>query len=129
MTELLGSPGRPSALIMSYSRLALPAFQAIKALGLRVPDDVSLVCLDDTDWMTVSAPPVSAVHVPSYELGVRAAEILLARIAGAGLNQRITFFPPSSWNASQWDTSASLRRNLRVLTAADSRRSGRPLAP
>ncbi|WP_059388891.1 LacI family DNA-binding transcriptional regulator [Arthrobacter sp. Hiyo1] len=84
VTELLGSPGRPSALIMSYSRLALPAFQAIKALGLRVPDDVSLVCLDDTDWMTVSAPPVSAVHVPSYELGVRAAEILLARIAGGG---------------------------------------------
>jgi LacI family transcriptional regulator len=84
VAALLDREDRPSALIMSYSRLALPAFQAIRRAGLHIPDDISLVCLDDADWMTVSSPEVSVIAIPAYELGARAAEILIERIAGGG---------------------------------------------
>jgi LacI family transcriptional regulator len=84
VSELVKRPDRPSVLIMSYSRLALPAFQAIREAGLRIPEDVSLVCLDDADWMTVSTPGVSVIAIPAYDLGARAAGVLLDRIAGTG---------------------------------------------
>ncbi len=97
VTSLLGSTeaDRPTALITSYSRLALPAFQGIRDMGLRVPDDVSLVCLDDADWMTVSAPPISAVSLPAYQMGSRAAEVLISRIAGEGPEARDHLLPAS----------------------------------
>lgn len=84
VSELITREDRPSALIMSYSRLALPAFQAIRQAGLKIPEDVSLVCLDDADWMTVSSPDVSVIAIPAYELGARAAGILIDRIGGTG---------------------------------------------
>lgn len=93
VSELLKRPGRPSALIMSYSRLALPAFQSIRDAGLKIPEDVSLVCLDDADWMTVSTPGVSVIAIPAYELGARAAGVLLERISGTGPEARDHLLP------------------------------------
>jgi LacI family transcriptional regulator len=84
VSALVRRPHRPSVLVMSYSRLALPAFQAIREAGLSIPGDVSLVCLDDADWMTVSTPGVSVIAIPAYDLGARAAGVLIDRIVGAG---------------------------------------------
>lgn len=84
VSELVKRPERPSVLVMSYSRLALYAFQAIREAGLRIPEDVSLVCLDDADWMTVSTPDVSVIAVPAYDLGASAAGVLIDRINGNG---------------------------------------------
>ncbi|UVJ40060.1 LacI family DNA-binding transcriptional regulator [Arthrobacter sp. CJ23] len=82
--EMLSRAEPPTALIASYNRLALPAFQAIRAAGLRIPEDMSFVSMDDAEWMTVSSPGVTAMALPAYELGERAAEILIARANGAG---------------------------------------------
>lgn len=84
VASLLRRPDRPSAIIASYSRLALPAFQAIREAGVEVPRDISLVCLDDAEWMTVSSPEVTAVSMPAYELGLKAAEVLVRRIEHSG---------------------------------------------
>ncbi|WP_395405855.1 LacI family DNA-binding transcriptional regulator (plasmid) [Arthrobacter sp. UC242_113] len=84
VTSLLHRTNRPSALIASYSKIALPAFQAIHAAGMSVPEDLSLVCLDDTEWMTVSCPEVTAISNPAYDMGMKAAEVLLGRIEGSG---------------------------------------------
>ncbi|RAX14932.1 LacI family DNA-binding transcriptional regulator [Pseudarthrobacter sp. AG30] len=82
VSELVSRRDRPTALIASYSKLALPAFQAIRELGLSIPRDISLICLDDADWMGVSAPEVSAIAVPAYDLGAKAASVLIDRIRG-----------------------------------------------
>lgn len=80
----LDAPDPPTALLASYSEIALTAFQELQQRGLSVPGDLSLVSLDDAQWMTVSSPAISAVRRPSSEMGVRAAEVLLARLAGDG---------------------------------------------
>lgn len=82
--RMLRRPDRPTALICSYNRLALPAFLAIREEGLRVPQDISLVSLDDAEWMQVSDPTITAVAQPALELGARAAEVLIARAQGRG---------------------------------------------
>ena len=53
---------------------------AIRELGLRCPEDVAIVSSDDADWLDVFDPPITTIVQPSYELGVKAAELLLKRI-------------------------------------------------
>lgn len=84
LRRMLERQDRPTALIVSYNRLALPSFQALREAGLRIPEDMSFVSLDDAEWMTVSAPAVTAVALPAYRIGERAAEVLLARANGDG---------------------------------------------
>lgn len=93
VASLLARDDRPTALIASYSRVALPAFQAIRRAGLTVPEDISLVCLDDADWMTVSCPEITAISMPAYSMGVRATEILLERITGTGPTSKNHLLP------------------------------------
>ncbi len=84
VSAALDLPDPPTALLASYSEVALTAFQELRHRGLAVPGQVSLVSLDDAQWMTVSTPAISAVQRPSYAMGVRATEVLLARLAGDG---------------------------------------------
>jgi LacI family transcriptional regulator len=93
VADLVRRQVRPSAIIASYSRIALPAFQAIHAAGMSVPEDISLLCLDDTEWMTVSHPQVTAISNPAYEMGMKAAEVLLGRIEGSGPAARDHLLP------------------------------------
>jgi LacI family transcriptional regulator len=80
--ELLDLPSPPTAVFASDSRIALGVLRAIRAAGLAVPEQISLVGFDDADWTSVVNPPISVVAQPTYELGHRAAELLLARLAG-----------------------------------------------
>ncbi|WP_127903889.1 substrate-binding domain-containing protein [Solirhodobacter olei] len=57
-------------------------FSAIRALGKSIPDDVSLISYFDADWTRVTAPEVTVVDQPIYELGKSAADLVLARISG-----------------------------------------------
>jgi LacI family transcriptional regulator len=79
--RLLALPQRPTALFAGDGTMSTGAMQAIAHLGLRVPLDLSLVCFDDLDWMSWSG--VTTVAQPVHDLGVRAAELVLARIAGS----------------------------------------------
>ena len=79
-TELLSSPDRPSALFASNDAQALGALEAARTLGLRVPEDLSLVGFDDTPSARRSAPPLTTVRQPFAEMG-RTAMRRLLRVA------------------------------------------------
>lgn len=80
---LLGGEGAPSALFTGDGLMSVGAFQAITDLGLKVPEDLSIVCFDDLDWMSFLPPGITAVAQPVYDLGRAAAELALARLDGA----------------------------------------------
>jgi len=77
--------GRPpvTALFASSLAQAIGAMAAIRHLGLRVPDDVSLVGNDDLPIADYLTPPLTTVAMPLYELGSAAVDALLAAIEGA----------------------------------------------
>jgi len=81
-TQLLTRPDPPTAILAFDSILSLGALQAVHELGLTCPDDVSLLGFDDAEWADVVSPPLSVMAQPVYEIGVRAARLLLARIHG-----------------------------------------------
>jgi LacI family transcriptional regulator len=81
--DLLRGEGRPTALFTADGTMSLGAMAAIGELRLRVPDDLSLICFDDLDWMTFVGTGISAAGQPVREMGEAAAELILRRIQGS----------------------------------------------
>ncbi|MGS0896093.1 LacI family DNA-binding transcriptional regulator [Burkholderia stagnalis] len=75
--SLLSEPKPPSAIFCANDLMALGAIEAVKQLGLRVPDDVSILGYDDQESARHTHPPLSTVVLPNYELGRWAVETLL----------------------------------------------------
>lgn len=71
-----------TAIVASDSLIAQAAFRELRALGARIPDDVSLVAFDDADWTSLSAPAITVMAQPIHEIGADAARLLIRRIAG-----------------------------------------------
>lgn len=69
----------PTAMLASDGLMTVGAFKAIRSLGKRIPEDLSFVSFDDLEWMQFVDPMLSAVAQPCQEIGVAAAEILIAR--------------------------------------------------
>ncbi len=82
--NLLESDQRPTALFTANNFMTLGAMLALSDMGLRVPDDISLVGFDDLEWTTLVAPPLTVVAQPVSEMGAFAAERVLTRLAGGG---------------------------------------------
>ncbi|RIJ05870.1 LacI family transcriptional regulator, partial [Clavibacter michiganensis subsp. insidiosus] len=78
---LLGSGARPTALVCADDAVAAGAYQALHRVGLRVPEDVSVVAFDGSAISRALDPPLASVALPQLELGRRAVELLLDRQA------------------------------------------------
>ena len=91
--QILTLPKRPSALFVSNNLLMLGALQAVKELGLRCPEDVSLLGFDDHPWASVCAPPLSVVRQPAREIGRTAARMLCSLISGAQVDEQFIQLP------------------------------------
>jgi len=72
---------RPDAVLAANDLLAVAALHDLGARGLRVPDDVAVVGMDDTDLAVLARPSLSSVNLGSADRGRLAAELLLDRIA------------------------------------------------
>ena len=77
MERLLALDEPPTAVVTSGESLALGALSACRTFGLRVPDDVALVCFDDPPFGDLLDPPVTALARNEEEMGRLAASLLL----------------------------------------------------
>lgn len=80
--RLLELPKPPTAVIFDNDVMAVAALEAVKARGIRVPDDLSIVAWDDSTLCRLATPPLSAMSHDVRELGGLAATSLLSVIAG-----------------------------------------------
>ncbi len=78
----LAARGRPSAIIALTNFATLGVLAALSRLGIRVPDDVSLVGFDDYAWMRAAAPSITAVRQPVDRMAEEAWRRLVGRLAG-----------------------------------------------
>ena len=84
---VLGVSPPPTAIFSGNNLMSIGALQAIANRGLNVPDDVALVGFDDFPypWSDAFRPHLTTVAQPTYELGRRAAEILVEHLRGTRL--------------------------------------------
>ncbi|MEP9347777.1 substrate-binding domain-containing protein [Xanthobacter sp. KR7-225] len=73
---------RPDAVACLNDVLAAGALLAFQRAGLRVPEDIAVAGFGDFDFARHLNPALTTVDIPRYEIGHRAADILLDRIEG-----------------------------------------------
>jgi DNA-binding LacI/PurR family transcriptional regulator len=79
---LLGGTVRPTGVYADDDLLAGGVYLAARDLGLRIPEDVSVVGFDDLPFAQVFAPPLTTIAIDPEELGATAFEVLAAVMAG-----------------------------------------------
>ena len=92
--QLLDQDDPPDAVLGANDLLAVAVINAITERGGRVPEDIAVVGMDDTELASYIRPSLTSVSLGSVERGTIAAELLLARIADPGREvQRVTVTP------------------------------------
>ncbi|WP_453970579.1 LacI family DNA-binding transcriptional regulator [Amorphus sp. MBR-141] len=86
--DILTRVPRPTAIICGNDVLAAGALVGAKELGLRIPEDVSVVGYDDIDLSIAVDPPLTTVRVPHRRMGRAAADMLRRMIDGAPVDNR-----------------------------------------
>lgn len=93
--QLLHNPNPPSAIFASNDILAIGAMKAAHDLKIHIPDDISIVGMDDIYAASITTPPLTTIAKCKYEEGWQAALFLLERIRGKAIVQpRKLSFPP-----------------------------------
>lgn len=80
--KLMQSDPKPTAVVCGNAHLAVGAVLEALSMGLRLPDELSIVGYDDIEIMSHLPVPVTTVRVPSAEIGRMAARLLIARLEG-----------------------------------------------
>lgn len=80
--RLLMSDPRPTAILCGNDVLAYGALLECQALGIDVPGAISIVGFDDLPLSQHLSPTLTTMHVPSEDMGRKAADYLLAKLSG-----------------------------------------------
>lgn len=85
----------PTAIFAANNVLAEGVWRAAAELGLRIPDQLSLVSFDDVPWMSMVRPGITAVAQDAVAMGEAAITQLLERIAAPTAPVRTVMFSPT----------------------------------
>jgi len=77
MKKMLTAKGRPTAIFFASDLLAQYYVPEIRKMGFRIPEDLSVVGFDDQEASYYMDPPLTTVKQPMFEVGRRAAQMLL----------------------------------------------------
>ncbi|MEN1759701.1 MULTISPECIES: LacI family DNA-binding transcriptional regulator [Anoxynatronum] len=80
MGYLQENPQRSKAVITGNGVAMLDFLRACRRQNIEIPDQVGLCGFDDWGWTELVGAGISAIAQPTYEIGARAAEILIGRI-------------------------------------------------
>lgn len=68
---------RPDAVFVANYLMAVGFMQALRQYQIRCPEDIGIVTCDDHPWLESFAPRLTTINLPKYEIGHRAAELLV----------------------------------------------------
>jgi LacI family transcriptional regulator len=93
MLALLDLRERPTAVFIGSDAVAFGALEAIHSRGLRIPEDISIISFDDIPIIKYLRPPLTSIHLPAYDIGKRAGEMLLKILNGEQLESSRVSLP------------------------------------
>lgn len=82
VTRLLELEDPPTALLLGGIEMLPGAIKAIRARGLTIPRDVSLVGIGESDLSVLTTPPITTIRWNSLEIGYQMARLMLERLRG-----------------------------------------------
>ena len=85
LEQLLDSPDRPTAFVVSDDLLALSLERVCLQKGLRIPDDISIIAFNNSFYAQLASPQLTAVDVNSFLLGQEAANQIINHVENPNL--------------------------------------------
>lgn len=122
LAKWLKSLSRPVALMASHDPRAVMVVQTCRRIGLRVPEDVAVIGLNnDRQRCEFCDPPLSSVSRPGEKIGLEAAALLDRLMHGEPAPDRDVLFPPgeiverASTNTVAVEDNAALAEAVRFI--------------
>lgn len=72
---------KPDAVFFAANYLGVCGLGAIRGMGLKIPDDIAIICFDDHELFSLHQPKITAVQQPIKEIAAAAVEILMSEIS------------------------------------------------
>jgi DNA-binding LacI/PurR family transcriptional regulator len=94
MRGLLKGERRPTAVFAANDRLAIGAMRAIVEAGLRIPEDVSVIGVDDIELAAYQTPPLTTIRQNLRDVATLATRMLLDLVSGTDSRQSKVVFKP-----------------------------------
>lgn len=85
--EILNNFPEVTAIFAFNDQIALSTYNAIQTRGLKIPDDMSIIGVDNIEYGSLTAPKLTTVEQPTYQMGKNAAELLLRRIKDENISE------------------------------------------
>jgi LacI family transcriptional regulator len=80
--QLLSRREPPTAIFAADGLMAVGALKGLRAAGLQVPQDISLIGFDDAPWFELFDPPLTSIAQPIAALAAAAVDAMLALLTG-----------------------------------------------
>jgi DNA-binding LacI/PurR family transcriptional regulator len=82
--QLLTERPKTDAIFASNDQMAIGCIAAIRDMGMRIPEDIAVAGTDNLFVSTIVSPQLTTINLPKYDLGKKAAQILMDRIDSGG---------------------------------------------
>jgi LacI family transcriptional regulator len=92
--ELLTKKARPDVVFVSTIMMGIGFIRAAHELGIRIPNEVRVAALHDSDIANYLTPSLTTIHLPTVEMGSQSVDLLLRIIGGGMPGHLIVDTPP-----------------------------------
>jgi LacI family transcriptional regulator len=75
--RLLSLPERPSAILACNDMTAFGVYHQVNEYRLQIPQDISVIGMDDIPMSSMISPGLTSIHLPNYEMGKLASQLLI----------------------------------------------------
>lgn len=93
LKEVLSEGSCPTALVVSSDSMAVGAYRAISELGLRIPEDISVISFNDQTNARYMIPPLTTVRIQTKYIGFAAVDLLVERESSPRDYNKIVLLP------------------------------------
>jgi LacI family transcriptional regulator len=122
--RVLRLPERPTGIFASNDNVAMGVMRAALDLGLRVPQDVSVIGCDGIQLGSFMNPALTTLRLPIHQMGATVADMILRLIAGDTVDHEVWFEPELVVRGSTAEPASA--RSKRRVAARNETRHGRP---
>ncbi|WP_180271498.1 LacI family DNA-binding transcriptional regulator [Fredinandcohnia onubensis] len=93
--KLLQKNNRPTAIFAGSDSIAVGIYKAARKLNINIPEQLSVVGFDDSQYAEILSPMLTTIRTPIKEMGQRAIEIIVKTIKEKQINKETILFYPT----------------------------------
>ncbi|WP_218131871.1 LacI family DNA-binding transcriptional regulator [Thalassobacillus cyri] len=93
--EILAENDRPTAIFAGNDAIAVGVYKAARELGIRIPEDLSVIGFDDSQFAEIVDPGLTTIRTPIAEMGEKTVELAVQIIKENKNFKESIMFPPT----------------------------------